>query len=153
MIDDMHELRRCRRIGRLLAAWLLLWFVAMAAAPITPLAGLRDATSAAPVASDASDAAHCAHSGHGTNDDHHARLGHDPQSCDDTVEKDRHAGHASGSFSHCPVCMHAASPPPPQLWPRFAGDTPAERFAALLRTHVRTRTDVPPPARGPPVLS
>lgn len=119
----MHELRRSRRLGRLLAAWLLLWFVAMAAVPITPPASLG------------------------------AHLEHDAQSCDDVLEQDLHAAHASGSLSHCPVCMHAAASPPPQLWPRFAADTPADRPAAHRRTHVSTRTDVPPPARGPPVLS
>ena len=129
----MDELRRSRKLGRLLAAWLLLWFVAMGAMPIPPMASLgTDAWATPPV---------------------ETHSGHDAHSGDDPIDQDPHAGHASGSLSHCPVCMHAAASPPAQAGPSSTASTPGDRPSAHHRTHVARRTDVPPPARGPPVLS
>jgi hypothetical protein len=75
------------------------------------------------------------------------------QGADNCAHEDmQHTGHAAGSATHCPLCAHGATPPPIlQAEPvAHAGD-----FHSELRDQapLRLRTDVPPPARGPPALS
>ena len=64
-----------------------------------------------------------------------------------------HAGHGDGSVSHCPLCMHAAAPPPGPFAERLAAEAPVAPPAASPRSVARVRTDAPPPARGPPDFS
>jgi hypothetical protein len=138
----MHALRRSRSIGRYFAVWLLLWFVAMAARPMVPLPGVH---SACQVALAESGAGHAGHQGH--EHDGHA------QACADAPQADVHDGHASGSPQHCPLCMHAAAPPPPPIACDRGSVAPADLGAPLARVHLRVRTALPPPARAPPLLS
>lgn len=141
----MNALRRVRRFARLLAAWLLLSFIAMAAAPI----GQLRAADAPVVAISKPADEHCADAeDHGQHD--HVSPGEHEAEPD---SGHRHAGHAAGSVSDCPLCMHAAAPPPPQLAPRLAGGAPSGCPTTGQRTPVRVRTAAPPPGRGPPVLS
>lgn len=121
----MNALRQHHGIGRLLAAWLLLWFGAMSATPPAPPRGVDHAGAGC--------MAHHAHSGD-----------HSPACVDDLGD-----AHAQDP-SHCPVCLHAAAPPPPQrvlaLPHGLPGDPPEASFDAF----VPPRTAAPPPARGPP---
>jgi hypothetical protein len=150
----MHALRRSRNFGRLFAAWLLLWFLAMTARPILALPDLREACALVPIEQAADDAAHAAHADHGDGE-HHA--GHElaDAACDAATADahSAHADHASGSAQHCPVCMHAAAPPGPQFAHAPEGAAPAEATPVEPRAPLRSRTDVPPPARGPPLSS
>ncbi len=127
----MQALRRSRTFARLLAAWLLLWFAAMGMQPwrADTAAGQRTPNAVA-------------HAGHaeGPRDETHG-SGH------------AHAGHAVAGSVHCPLCLHAAAPPPPLLSERLPDAAPLSRPAVGSRTLPRVRTDVPPPARGPPLLS
>lgn len=129
----MEGLRCSRPIVRLVAVWLLLWFAAMAASPFV---GLQDPTRAC--------AAHGGHEG----DEGHA--------CGETDDSDLHAGHAgstSAGFTHCPVCLHAAAPPPVHALQALPEILPAGPGARTASAPVRVRTAVPPPARGPPAFS
>ena len=140
----MHALRRSRSIGRYFAVWLLLWFVAMAARPVLPLSGAHSACLAAPAESGAE------HAGHEGHEDGHA------QACSDAQEADGdsgHGDHAAGSPQHCPLCMHAAAPPPPHVAYDSGSVAPADPGAAFLRVPLRVRATLPPPARAPPLLS
>lgn len=144
----MQAIHRYRRFGRLLAAWLLLWFLAMSAAPFVPLsaAGPRAAASAD---SETEDVANCDAAEH---HHHHAeQSAQEPDACAPS-QVDVHAGHGAGSLSHCPLCLQGAAPPPEVLAALLRADAPAERPAVVSRSVRRTRTDVPPPARGPPLL-
>jgi len=135
----MQDLRRSRRIVRLAAAWLMLWFAAMAAAPFV---GLADATRA------------CA--AHGGQESHEGHEGHEGHACGDADGSDLHAGHAgsaSAGFTHCPVCLHAAAPPPVHALQALPEVLPAGPAAQPASAPVRVRTAVPPPARGPPAFS
>lgn len=138
---------RSRRFGRLLAAWLLLWFVVMGAAPVGPLLAAAGLHSHESVASDAEDDSDCG------SDHHHA--GDAAQAIDGfaSSQVDAHAGHGANSLSHCPLCLHCGAPPPVPVAVLAADDTTAERPARAVGSVRRTRTDVPPPARGPPALS
>jgi hypothetical protein len=143
----MNALRRSRSIGRYLAVWLLLWFVAMSARPVLPLSGAQSACLVAPAESGAEHAEHEGHEGH---EDGHA------QACSDTQEADGdggHGGHAAGSPQHCPLCMHAAAPPPPHVAYDSGSVAPADPGATLSRVPLRVRATLPPPARAPPLLS
>ncbi len=146
----MHAIHRSRRFGRLLAAWLLLWFVVMSAAPLGPLSALGGLHSAASIASegDVDDCGTAAHQHH----DHDEEAAQPPDGSA-ASPLDVHAGHGAGSLSHCPLCLHGAAPPPVVLASSSGAEAPAERPAAAPRSVPRTRTDVPPPARGPPALS
>ena len=138
----MHGLRNSRRFGRLLAVWLLLWFVAMATTRVPPALGTADPHVAAAIAS-----AHVDHEGH------HGHVAE--ESADDGAEVavNVHAGHASGSLSHCPLCAHGAAPPPTLFAPAPAGEVATGPVAAPAAAPLRVRTDAPPPARGPPLFS
>jgi hypothetical protein len=140
----MNALRRARRSGRFLAAWLLLWFIAMAA----PIGSLGRAEAHGVSISVAADE-HCTE-GHEHTHQHLAGSGeHGAGPHTDHL----HTGHAGGSLSHCALCMHAAAPPALQFAPRFAGESASDRPMATRRTSVRVRTAAPPPGRGPPVIS
>jgi hypothetical protein len=143
----MQAMYRSRRFGRLLAAWLLLWFVLMSAAPVGPLLTAAASHSPESVASDSEDAADC-----GSDHDH---IGHAAQALDGftTSQVDAHAGHGANSLSHCPLCLHCGAPPAAAVAVLAADDATAERPPPALGSVRRTRTDVPPPARGPPALS
>lgn len=125
----MNALRRSTRLARVLAAWVLLWFAGMTAAPwlAAPQAGLDGG-------------AHAAH-------DSEQALAGDPLALDTHAA---HADRASGGSGHCPVCMHAAAPPPPPVADRFGGVAPRSAVAVRAEAHVRVRTAAPPPGRGPP---
>ncbi|GAB3764002.1 hypothetical protein GCM10028796_18270 [Ramlibacter monticola] len=138
----MHGLRNARRFGRLLAVWLLLWFVAMATTGVPPALGTGDAQVAAALAG-----AHVDHEGH------HGHAAEESAGDDTEVAVNVHAGHASGSPSHCPLCAHGAAPPPTQFAPAPAGEVATDPAAAPGAAPPRVRTDAPPPARGPPLLS
>lgn len=125
----MNALRRSTRpYARLLAAWLLLWFMAMTAMPM-----------GVPHAGELPDGDICVQSD----------AGHEAPA----PSADRHAGHGDASMAHCPLCLQAAAPPPLQLAQGLASQTPQAPADANRRSAPRVRTDAPPPARGPPVLS
>jgi len=150
--------RRTRSIGRVLAAWLLLWFAAMSFTVPAPLsvAVSGEACPAASGEGGSAHAGHAGHEGHAAHPGHAGHAGHDAGPCGDGGQADAHdahAGHASGSPNHCPLCMHAAVPPPPQFAQGPAEAAPAEVPIAAPRVHPRVRTDVPPPARAPPLFS
>ena len=135
----MQTLRRSRTLARLLAAWVLLWFGAMLLSPFVDAAAAAQACAAG--------AAHAGHEGH---------PGHRDAACNEKADDVLHAGHAghgNGSLAHCPVCMQAAAPPPAAVAHATAGVQPAGPRAAPVRAQVRVRTDVPPPARAPPLFS
>jgi hypothetical protein len=133
----MYELRRHRRLGRFLAAWLLLWVVAMAWSPSPPPA---QAHAQAHVHVHAADAGASAA-------DEDAPCPHEH------VAVDVHAGHASGSPSHCPLCTFGAAPPPVLLANATGRKAPSEPPRVRLRPLSFGRIELAPPARGPPVLS
>ena len=141
-LPSMQSLRHSRRLGRLLAVWLLLWFVAMAATRVLPPAGADQARLVAAAS------AHADHQGH-----HQGHVADEPAQGEAEVAVGLHAGHASGSVSHCPLCTHGAAPPPPQFAALPAGAAPIDHPGAQRAAPVRVRTDAPPPARGPPLLS
>jgi hypothetical protein len=147
----MQATHRSRRFGRLMAAWLLLWFLAMSGAPLGAPSGVLNAHSPPSIKGDAKDVADCGHAAHHHHPDHdQAAQPLDPCAAG---PEDVHARHAAGSLSHCPLCLHGAAPPPVVLPAFAAADTPVERPAHVTRSVRRPRTDVPPPARGPPALS
>lgn len=132
----MHTLRSTRRMARLVAGWVLLWFVVMTAAPLGAAPAMHEAC--------ADFAAHAEHAGHAA------------QACDADAAADIHAAHAergAGGTGHCPVCLHAAAPPPPLAGERLPGIVPASVHAAAPAAPLRVRTAAPPPARGPPPFS
>lgn len=123
----MHGLRHSRRLGCLLAGWLLAWFMAMAAAPLAPWAG-----QGVPMASAAADHSH----------EHGASHAHE-----------RHEGHGAGAVVHCPMCVHAAAPPRAAPAQPAVADLPALQAVALVFAVLRVRSAAPPPGRGPPAFS
>lgn len=137
----MHALRHSRGIGRFLAAWLLLWFVAMAASPL-PLPHQAGHAKAGHV--DESRAA-CA--------GHHAHAGHAPQACAGADDLYADGNGDAANPSHCPVCLHVAAPPSPPLARMLPDAAPGATASASFDTQLRIRTAAPPPARGPPQLS
>jgi hypothetical protein len=155
----MQRLRRAHAFGRFLAAWLLLWFVAMAAGPLPSSGGSLGGAVVASASPEGHEELPCAHSeepataahdGHGAHDiaanDRHA-------SDDGEALADSHAGHATGSSSHCPLCLHAAAP---LQWPGAA--VPATFATARpsctgRSAPLRMRAGMAPPQRGPPALS
>lgn len=131
----MNALRRSSRLARLVAAWVLAWFVAMAAAPFASLAQSPDGCEPA--------AAHAGHEGHAL-------------ACDEDPAAEVHAAHAergTGAGSHCPVCMHAAAPPPALSLVPLAHAAPQAAAAPASIEPPRVHTAAPPPPRGPPRLS
>jgi len=124
----MHGLRHSRRLGCLLAGWLLAWFMAMAAAPLAPWA----AGPVVPMASAAADHSHAQGAAH-------AHEGH--------------AGHAAATVAHCPMCVHAAAPALAVPAQPAAAEVPALRVAAGGGPVPRVRGAAPPPGRGPPAFS
>ena len=87
----MDELRRSRVLGRLLAAWLLLWFVAMGAMPIPPMASLGTDAWSAP-RSQAARATRTLRARRARKQRRQSCApGHDAQSCDDPIDQDPHA--------------------------------------------------------------
>jgi hypothetical protein len=134
----MTFLLRSHRFVRLLAAWLLLWFLVMAMPQPLPL-------QVAPLADP------CPAAGVGAIEEAHAG-GHAP-ACEAAQQPGLHAGHGAGATSHCPLCLHAAAAPPPRLGPRLPVFAPEDRTSRRPRISLRVRTDAPPPARGPPRLS
>lgn len=143
----MERFRPSRPFVRLLAAWLLLSFVLMAAsayrgATVAPVAGEEGAP--------AGSIAHEAHAGHDGHHGQHARPG--PEEGDENAAapseqpRDHHA-------NHCPLCLHAAAPPasvPPGGLPSLPPTSPQ---AGFVTAHVPRQTATPPPARGPPSFS
>ena len=123
----MNALRRTRHFGRLLAAWLLLSFIAMTAMPM-------GAMGSALLADDI-----CVQA--------------DGEREGIAQARPLRAGHGDGSLSHCPLCMHAAAPPPAPFAQRLAPEAPVAPIAAAPRSAARVLTAAPPPARGPPVFS
>jgi hypothetical protein len=150
----MHGLRNSRGIGRLLAAWLLLSFIAMAGRPLAPMAAGQPLVVASALAASAHEPGqeHCgpARAPDATAAPHADHAGHAPQA-DDSA--DAHGGHAPGSPVHCPLCLHAAAPPValPALPSR--GDAPGLQVAAREAPAARVRSDAPAPGRGPPAFS
>jgi hypothetical protein len=147
---SMDRLRSSHRLGRLLAAWLLLWCLAMTAVPIPPPV-LVKSDRAMQVAGSGAEVSHCGE----VQDEHHAHDAHEGHRPDASgqIPTDAHGDHGSGSVSHCPMCTHAAAPELAQ-----PGQMPTVGCAGvrLLVEHsgtLRVRTDAPPPGRGPPALS
>lgn len=146
----MHGLRNFRGFGRLLAGWLLLWFLAMAV--VTPPA-LQEVAPAVPLASAAADGADEACGSHA----HEARA--HAQDADPTLHAhagdaaDAHGGHAAGSAVHCPLCLHSAAPPQSAAMQPARDDAPGLRVAAADAPAPRVRSAAPPPGRGPPFFS
>lgn len=144
----MHGLRNSRGFGRLLAGWLLLWFVAMA---VTPPA-LQAIAPAVPVAGAAAGDLHedCGSQADEASPDalhaHHALHAQDGAA-------DPHAGHAAGSAVHCPLCLHAGAPPQAASAQPSPGDAPGLQVAAAEAPALRVRSAAPPPGRGPPLFS
>ena len=138
------------RFIRLVAAWLLLWFLVMAVPAPLPLAQVAEPCSAAgsDVAARPLDAAP---SGAELQDEQN-HAGH-LLACADAQQPDVHAGHGAGAATHCPLCLHAAAPPHPRLAAAAPAIAPDDRTSAPPRLHLRVRSDAPPPARGPPRLS
>ncbi|WP_324912726.1 DUF2946 family protein [Ramlibacter sp.] len=132
----MHALRHARPFGRFLAAWLLLWFVSM------PVAMQSASAQVATGPLHGNPTACTAHAGHAS-PDCASDAGH------------RHASEADdeAALSHCPLCLHAAAPPPSQPVLRQAHVAPIERAGANLDAPPCLRTGAPLPARGPPALS
>lgn len=176
----MHRLRHSRNFGRFLAAWLLAWFGAMCfTAPARgAVAAAAEDCAVAAVADGTEDMAGFAHATQAGHEGHAAHAGHEPQAGHDahaaseahhhhhggagranggcgvqSHAHDAHAGHATGSSQHCPLCLHAAVPPPPQFEQGLSAAAPIDVAAAVQRLHPRVRTDVPPPARAPPLFS
>lgn len=151
----MKAIHRSRCFGRLLAAWLLLWFLAMSAAPLGPLSSLGGLRSTASVANEAQHVADCGAGAAEHQHSHHHQPGQAAETPDTCagVPVDVHAGHTAGSLSHCPLCLHGAAPPVVVLAALAGAGAPAERATAARRSVLRTRTEAPPPARGPPDAS
>lgn len=134
----MERFRPSRRFVRLLAAWMLLSFVLMAAS------AYRGATVAPATDREGTSAGHAAHGAH------HAHAG--PEEGDENAAapseqpRDHHA-------NHCPLCLHAAAPPasvPPGGLPSLP---PTSLQAGFVTAHVPLQAATPPPARGPPSSS
>lgn len=135
----MNQLRRSSRIARLVAGWVLAWFVAMAAAPFASLAQASGDCGAS--------AAHAGHEGH---------EGHIAAACDGDPASGVHAAHAeraTGAGAHCPVCMHAAAPPPALVLAQLVHAAPDTAATPASIEPLRVHTAAPPPPRGPPRLS
>lgn len=147
----MQATHRSRRFGRFVAVWLLLWFVAMSTAPVGPLSALVGVHHLESGTGDAKDVTDCGRAGH----HHHHGDEQAAQARDGCAASavEAHADHETGSSSHCPLCLHGAAPPPVVPAVLAAAETPAERLVQPTRSVRRPRTDVPPPARGPPALS
>lgn len=119
----MQSLRNSHGFGRLLVGWLLLWFVAMAAAPL-PLPAAAEA-----VHEDCESHAH------------------------DSTAADAHSGHGTGATAHCPLCLNAGAPPQAAPAHPSRGDAPRLQVLARDSVVVRVRSAAPPPGRGPPAFS
>jgi hypothetical protein len=142
----MHRLRNnFHGLGRLLAGWLLLWFVAMAAAPL--------ALPTTPAAAHEANAGHAMHAAHDAHAGHAGHAGHEAHAVSVADPHENHAGHSAGSAAHCPLCLHAAAPPQAAPAQPLPGDAPSLQVAAMAAVVLRVRSDAPPPGRGPPAFS
>jgi hypothetical protein len=128
----MHSLRESRRLARIVAAWLLVWFAVMQGtallrAPAASAgAGLVAVTQGA-VAPDDED-----HSAHASGHEEHSGADH---------------------IAQCPGCLFSTAPPPQDFAAAQAvhavGEAPAFPERPAPRVHLLPQ----PPARGPPPLS
>jgi hypothetical protein len=135
---SVEPLRRSRDLGRVLAAWLLLWFAAMAL----------------PLAADISDAQDQLQLVAGSADCHGSEAADGGPHVDaHALPHAAHGEHGAGSVQHCPLCTHAAAPLLALLVP--AGSAASRQEDSAPRKHAprRVRTDDPPPARAPPAFS
>lgn len=133
----LDSLRQSRTIGRALAAWLLLWFCAMALpVPVAAIAPADEVALAAMQSDCGGDAHHHAAGAAAQHDTHDAPAGH--------------GGHGAGASQHCPLCVHAAAPPLALSDAQAAAAAPDAVPAQGAAAPLRVRTDAPFPARGPP---
>jgi hypothetical protein len=82
---------------------------------------------------------------------HEGHAAHEHPACGD--DEGGGDAHAAGHQSHCPLCLHAAAPPPSLSGERVASAAAGALPPAACSRGVPVRTDVPPPARGPPLAS
>lgn len=146
----MEAIRQSHRFGRLLAVWLLLWFISMSAGPLGPMfqrAALSYGSAAEYVAADNTALQALEH------EHHRPELAAQPGDLCTGSQADVHAGHGTGSQSHCPLCLHCAAPPPAAFAQILGADAPFQRPALLPFGTLHVRSDAPAPPRGPPVLS
>lgn len=131
----MHRIRASRRLARLVAAWLLVWFAVMQGTALlrAPEDLLRADAGAA--AHEAVDPRHEGHAGHPDHPPAH----------------EEHTG--ADHIAQCPGCLFSTAPPPQDfaLAPAVHGRSEAAAFApvAVPRAHPLPQ----PPARGPPPVS
>jgi hypothetical protein len=135
----MLALRRSGRRARLVAAWVLAWFVAMQATAL-----LRPVPAVLPGAA----AVHAAQS---------ADTGASAEDCEEHGAQSHGSvpGEHSGAdhLVQCPGCLFSTAPPPPAFAPPAA---PAVATAAAPRAVAqapRPSSFPQPPARGPPRFS
>lgn len=118
----------------MLAAWLLLWFCAMAMPIPQGMPQVAREVALAAVEADCHD--------EGDADAHHAHA-----------DSDHHHEHGVSSAQHCPLCLHAAAPPLVFLALPSSGAAPVKQPAPAAQRPLQVRTDTPPPARAPPRFS
>jgi hypothetical protein len=126
--DAMNLLRPSHRTARLLTAWLVAWFLAMAWRPVTGPVAVSVFT---PASLAAVQAEFC---GGDESAGPHAHQGHD------------------GAFTHCPLCAHGAASPPVHVAPGWRALASAPSVPPAI-AQVPVRATVPPPARAPPAFS
>ncbi|HEX7892274.1 MAG TPA: DUF2946 family protein [Ramlibacter sp.] len=124
----MNLLRPSHRTARLLTAWLVVWFLAMA---WRPAIGIADAGMFAPAGIAAMQAEYC---GGDESAGPHAHQGHD------------------GAQAHCPLCAHAASSLSLDAAPGWRAHASIASAPPAI-PYVPVRATVPPPARAPPAFS
>jgi hypothetical protein len=127
----MPALARSRRLARLVAAWVLLWFAALQATALLQLPAARPAAAPHHHAAEECDEPHPQHEG--------------------TQHEGTHT--AVHHVAQCPGCLFSAAPPPQDfaLAARIvvAPAAPLAPRAAIPRREMLAQ----PPARGPPRLA
>ncbi|MEJ8835391.1 hypothetical protein [Ramlibacter sp. AN1133] len=123
----MPALARSRRLARLAAAWVLLWFAALQATALLQL----------PVVATAAG--------------HHQ---HSQQDCDEEHPGHGQGGHtAAHHLAQCPACLFSAAPPPRDFALPGHGVTPPAPPVPPRAAAPRGQALAQPPARGPPRFS
>ncbi|GAB3666424.1 hypothetical protein [Ramlibacter alkalitolerans] len=122
----MPALARSRRLARLVAAWILLWFALLQAAALLKLPAVEPA------------AGHGQHAAHECDEEH----------------PDHGGGHsAADHLAQCPGCLFSTAPPPQDF--ALSARSSAAPLGPLPPTPLAARAQglAQPPARGPPAVS
>jgi hypothetical protein len=131
----MQSLRGSRRLARIVAAWLLVWFAAMQG---TALLRAPAALGAVEIAADGTGAADTVDDGHAAHEAH-------------APAHEEHTG--ADHIAQCPGCLFSTAPPPTDFALAQAVHARAEAPAVPVGSPPRAHPLPLPPARGPPRLS